>query len=259
MIKARNGRPKSTAPRKRYKNDRFLKALGENCRKYRHQKGYSIDRLAKESEQLSPATIDRLERGLADSQILVLYRYAEVLGIPLIDLFSFVQNISKHTDARIIPFEDGARPPASYVPVYPLTVAAGIFSTSEEAQGVQPVGWIDAGIRANTQDYFATFVTGDSMKPRIENGSLCLFKKYSGGTRQDRIYLIQARGLKNPETGESFVVKKYSRQTTRPSTTDSDSTVVIHLLSENPKYEPIVLSAVSDDDVQTLAEFIRVL
>lgn len=250
---------KKSTRRPRYKNEAFLKALGERCRQLRLQRGYSIDRLSKEAEQLSPASIDRLEKGQADSQILVLVRYAEALNLNLLDLFAFIKS-SPHfaKDSRIIPFEKEAKAPLGYVPVYPLKVAAGQFAEDRDISKIEPIGWVDAGLRGQASDYFASFVVGQSMEPKIPEGSLCLFRKYTGGTRQGRIFLIQARGLKSSETGEAFVIKKYMRQS-QPRSTDEENPAVIHLVSENPSFPPIILVGLSDDEVQTLAEFVRVI
>lgn len=247
-----------TIKRNRYKNSSFLKALGEHCRKLRVQRGYSIDRLSKESDQLSTSSIDRLERGLGDSQILVLVRYAEVLNLNLLDLFAFLKDSPQlHKDSRIIPYEEGIKAPMGYAPVFPIRVAAGKFSDEVEVS-TNPIGWVDAGIKGSSKDHFACFISGQSMSPRIENGDLVLFKKYQGGTRQGKIFLIQARGLHDTETGDSFVVKKYMRQT--PSRSESqEKPAVIHLISENPRFPPIVLVGLRDDEIQTIAEFVKVL
>lgn len=245
----------------RYKNDLFLKSLGQHCRQLRKQKGLSIDRFAKESDQLSAGTINRLERGLADSQTLVLLRYAEVLGCSILDLFSFLKDnpeLSVYKDPRIIPYEDGVKPPARHVAVYPLKVAAGHFSNSELTGDAIPIGWVETSLKADSADYFAAFVRGDSMQTKINDGDLCLFKRYTGGSRQGHIFLIQARGLKNSETGDSFVVKKYVRQTPARQSEDDDMSI-IHLVSENPKFSPIILMGSSDDEIQVIAEFIRVI
>lgn len=246
---------------RRYKNEVFLKALGRHCRSLRQKKGYSIDRLAKESDQLSAGTIDRIERGLSDSQVLALYRYAEVLDCTLLDIFAFLKSsseLSASFDPRITPFEVGAKAPPRHIPVYPLRVAAGKFSNPEDADSLQPLGWVEVFQKGDLQDFFAAYVSGESMEPRIKNGDLALFKKYSGGSRQGHIFLIQARGLKDVETGEAFVVKKYHR-ITAPRSEASQHPTVVHLLSENPKYPPIILMGASDEEVQVLAEFIRTL
>lgn len=249
----------SEKTRKRYKNDAFLQLLGNHCRNLRRQRGYSIDRLAKESDQLSPATIDRLERGLADSQILVLLRYAETLGMTLLELFSFLKDQSLPVnDARIIPYETHVSIPKGFVPVYPIKVAAGLFSDANVTGDINPIGFVDAGIKGPGQDHFAAFVHGDSMKPLIQDNDLCLFKKYSGGSRQGKIFLIMGQGITNSETGESFVLKRYMRKTP-PRQSEDDGPSQIHLISENSKYSPIILIGQHDEEIKTLAEFLRVL
>lgn len=250
--------------RKRYRNERFLNSLGDRCKKLRLQKGYSIDRLSKESNQLSPASIDRLEKGKSDTHILVLLRYVETLGSNLHDLFAYLKeskDISQ--DSRIIPYEEGLRPSSSYVPVYSIKVAAGKFAAESDLNEDQPpLGWIDVNLKGSAQDYFAAFVQGESMQPRITDGDLCLFRKYSGGSRQGKIFLIQARSLHDAETGEAFVVKKYMRQTPprSPGSEKADtSESVIHLISENPRFSPIILYGLKDEEIQTIAEFVKVL
>lgn len=259
MTSEKNGKSASKR-RVRYKNEPFLKALGSHCRHLRNQKNYSIDRLSKESDQLSPASIDRLERGLADSQILILVRYAETLGVALTDLFAFLKdNPDLSKDSRIIPYDEGIKPPKNYVPVYPIKVAAGKFTNSEELGEIFPLGWVEANIKAPSADYFASFIRGESMSPKIADGSLCLFRRYTGGSRQNRIFLIQARGLTNSETGEAFVIKKYVRQTPPRQSLNEEIAPVIHLVSENSRFPPIVLVGLKDEDIQTIAEFIKVL
>lgn len=253
---------KTSKPRvKRYRNDAFLKNLGSRCLKLRLQKGYSIDRLSKESHQLSPASIDRLEKGNTDTHILVLLRYAETLGLTLYDLFAYLKGSTYISqDDRIIPYEEGIKPPSSYVPVYSIQVAAGKFATNDYLSEDQPpLGWVDLNLKGSAQDYFAAFVYGESMQPRITNGDLCLFRKYSGGSRQGKIFLIQARSLHDSETGEAFVVKKYMRQTPPRSSQAEEAESVIHLISENPRFSPIILYGLKDEEIQTIAEFIKVI
>lgn len=73
----------------RYKNLAFRKALGDHCRKIRLKNGYSIDRMWREGDQLSPSAIQRLENGTHDVHVSVLYRYAEVLEVPVKELLDF--------------------------------------------------------------------------------------------------------------------------------------------------------------------------
>ena len=78
---------KKTPPR--YKNPAFAVALGKHCKELRQKKGYSIDRMYREGDQLSPGAIQRLETGDGDVHVSLLLRYAMVLNVPLLDLFKF--------------------------------------------------------------------------------------------------------------------------------------------------------------------------
>jgi transcriptional regulator with XRE-family HTH domain len=77
------------SPSSRYKNTPFLRALGSHCKRIRVQKGYSIDRMWREGDKLSPGAIQRLENGTHDVHVSVFYRYAEVLEVSLKYLFDF--------------------------------------------------------------------------------------------------------------------------------------------------------------------------
>ncbi len=241
--------------KKRYLNKPFLLALGARCRKLRIQKGLSIDRLCKEGLQLSPGAIQRLETGAADVQISLLYRYAEVLEINLKELFSFQYNLDEDP-LEILPYEQGRPAPKGTVPYYSIEVAAGAFKSDN--YDLEPQGWVEVERRGSLKDYFVVRVNGKSMEPTIRSGQLCLMKRYSGGSRNGQIMLVQARGLVDPESGGSFVLKRYQR-ITPIGESDSREGVTIHLLSDNPKFLPIVLKGILEDDVSTPAVFVEAL
>lgn len=74
---------------KQFNHKDYLIALGEHCRKLRKKKGYSINRLAKEGERLSPSVVMRLESGKGAVTINSMVRYAQVLELPMKKLFDF--------------------------------------------------------------------------------------------------------------------------------------------------------------------------
>jgi SOS-response transcriptional repressor LexA len=96
------------------------------------------------------------------------------------------------------------------------------------------------------------------MEPLIPDGALCLFQRNPAGTRQGRIVLVQDRRIVDPDTGGSLTVKRYRRMT-EVSDEQSRENVIVHLLPENPDYEPIVLTAVLEGDVLVVAELVEVL
>lgn len=241
----------------RYKNEKLLEAIGEHCRQWRIRKGYTIDRVYREGEQLSTSVIHRLENGAADTQISVFYRYAQVLGLSLKELFDF--DVEMKISSQILPFDKNQEKPKASVPYYEIKVAAGQFNLADKKiSDIEPQGWVKVENHRQLADCFATHVYGHSMEPSIPNGALCLFRLYKGGSRQNKIFLVRAYGLLDPETDESFVIKKYKRLTPLQDYQDRGQAVV-HLISENKNYPPIVLMASAEEEVEVIAEFIEVL
>jgi len=72
---------KKRSKNRHFRNDAFLRALGEHCRKIRVKKGYSVNRMAAEGERLSPSVILRLESGAGAVTVSAILRYSEVLEI----------------------------------------------------------------------------------------------------------------------------------------------------------------------------------
>lgn len=100
----------------------------------------------------------------------------------------------------ILPFENA-------VPLYPMEVAAGGF---EESSIEQAESWISVPNHIKIDSsYYACRVVGESMNKIIPNGALCLFQKYTGGSRNGLITLVQSSDIQDAETGFSFTVKEY--------------------------------------------------
>lgn len=264
--------------RSRYRNEAYLKALGEHCARIRKQKGYSMDRMAKESDGLSTSVVSRLEKGDGAITVASLFRYALTLGlhprdlldIPLDDVATagvtlddaVTKTVRATRSARILPYDDAtARKQAfkGYLPVFSLKAAAGSFGSG---QVVEPEGWIAVeGLAPTTNTNRGLFVAravGRSMEPKIHSGDLLLLRAHPGGTRQGKIVLAQYRGPADPETGGSYTVKRYS--STKVMAPDGQWTHKQVLLSPlNPEFEPIAITASDADHVQVIAELVRIL
>ena len=138
----------------------------------------------------------------------------------------------------------------NYLPVYSLKAAAGYFGAGE---AVECEGWVQVDGRLS-KDMFTARAVGQSMEPIIQDGDLCVFRTYRGGTRQNRTVLVQWSGPDDPETGGSYAVKRYNRIGERGS-----DEFHIELRPHNPDFEPIVLTPEFEDEVAVIAEFIQVL
>lgn len=97
------------------------------------------------------------------------------------------------------------------VPYYDLEIAAGNFS---DLQTVAEVKYIELKNLTNHADYFVCRVMGESMNKVIPNRSLCLFKKYSAGSRNGLITLVEGNDIFDSETGANYTIKEYSSKKT---------------------------------------------
>lgn len=87
-------------------------------------------------------------------------------------------------DVPLIPFENS-------VSLYDLSAATGDFSEQQQvSDDEKEFIRVPEGARV-TEDHFACRVVGESMNRIIPNGSVCLFKKYQGGSRNGLIVLAQ--------------------------------------------------------------------
>lgn len=231
----------------------YLKALGAHCKKLRTQRGLSIDRLAKESEQLSSSVIHRLETGSGAVTITALYRYAQALGIEVKSLFDFSAP-AKDKKKVLSPDDPRVAKEAfkSLLPIYSLKAAAGQFGQS---MTVDPAGWMEVKGHALTKDMFVAQAIGRSMEPKIHDRDYLVFRFRPVGTRQGKIVLVQYRGPADPETGGSYTVKVYS-SVKKVDKNEAEFRQQIVLNPLNPEYEPIHLSPKRDQDLMVVAEYL---
>lgn len=94
----------------------------------------------------------------------------------------------------------------THVPLYTLRAAAGGLG---EEMPSEAEDWVRAPEGMRLDPYlFVAHVVGNSMEPRIPDGSLNLFRFHPAGSRQNKILLIQRYGALD-ETAR-YTVKKYT-------------------------------------------------
>lgn len=141
------------------------------------------------------------------------------------------------------------------VPLLSLQAAAGAFG---DVQEVEPIGWVsfDSAFRFRP-GMFVAQVAGQSMEPRITDGSYCLFADQVSGSRQSKILLVQHRDVWDADNGGSYTVKRYA--STKAPEDDSWRHAEIRLEPLNADFEPIVLKDVVEEDFRVIAEVVEVL
>ena len=143
-----------------------------------------------------------------------------------------------------------------YLPIYDLQAVATAFKE-------QPIpnirGWkLVPDKRHIKEDMFIAQVVGKSMEPMIPDGSWCLFRFEPVGSRNGLVVLVESRLVSDPETHQSFTIKRYHSEKEKLEG-DQWRHKKITLSPDNKDFKDIVLENVTADDFRVVAEFIEVL
>jgi uncharacterized protein len=103
------------------------------------------------------------------------------------------------------------------------------------------------------KDRFLIRIEGDSMEPAIPDGSLCLFRKDPGGSRNGKIVLCMIASV----GGAPLAVVKRYQSIRRPSQDSIGEAVKITLSSLNSRYEDIELT--HGEELRILGVYERVI
>ena len=132
------------------------------------------------------------------------------------------------------------------VPFYDLKVAAGNF---DELQQADEVKWINVPDRIKpSKDLFACQIVGESMNKIIPNGAICLFRKYSGGSRNGQIVLAESTNFNDSEFGSYYTIKEYESKKYQDEDGWKHQSIILKPLSTDSSYENIVLT---DDELSS--------
>lgn len=166
--------------------------------------------------------------------------------------------IKHHSATSLIPIKkDFNESPENCTPFYDIKAAAGAFG---EVANVLINGWVPlpTGYKASP-DLFACRVTGESMNKIIPNGSVCLFRKYTGGSRNGKIVLVQHTSIQDPEFGSGYTVKEYHSKKQNLNNEWTHQSITLSPLSYNSGYNKIVLNEDDAIDLKVIGFFECVL
>jgi SOS-response transcriptional repressor LexA len=139
----------------------------------------------------------------------------------------------------------------THLPLYPIRAAAGGFGPDSEGEIED---WVEVhSAKPLKRDEFVLRITGRSMEPEIPDGSLCLFRRYSAGSRSGQIVLVQR--VTGSDSGGEVTIKKYS--SAKHATDSGWEHTTISMQPENPEFFSWQLE--ESDRPITIAVFERVL
>ena len=169
------------------------------------------------------------------------------LSIPFNMIDALVPAVEKTT---IEPLMAAEPDPANMIPLYSLRAACGYFIDGEM---VDSEGYIDAsglGFKPNRDRHFAIHAKGRSMEPKINDGDICVFEWYKGGSREGDIVLTECPDV-DPDTGCCYTIKKYHSE--KVGTDGNWEHSKVELKPLNSDYDTIVLNDV--DGYRTIGVF----
>ena len=141
-------------------------------------------------------------------------------------------------------------PYVNAVPVYDLKAAAGEFSG---LQNVEHFDWVELPPSYKpSKDLFVCKVIGESMNKIIPNGSLCLFRRDNGGSRNGKIVLVECTNIQDPDFGSAYTVKEYLSKKNIQADQWSHEAIILKPRSSDSKYHDIIIP---EDEL----EFFKVL
>lgn len=142
------------------------------------------------------------------------------------------------------------------IPFYDLKIAAGTFSAQQKVNDIRYIE-LDVNTLINSE-YFACTVIGESMNKIIPNGSVCLFEKYSGGSRNGRIVLVEMTDFTDADTGSNYTIKEYSSKKTVSEEGWKHEEIIL-LPQTNEDYLPITLRDEETTGLKVIGTFVKVL
>ena len=151
---------------------------------------------------------------------------------------------TNHVEIKTLFKTENIKPFENSIPLYSLKVAAGEFG---ELQQVEDVEWLNIPEKIKpSKDLFACQVIGESMNKVIPNGALCLFRKYSGGSRNGQIVLVENTNMHDFDFGSCYTVKEYESKKYEDEDGWKHQSIILKPLSTDSSYENILLE---DEDM----------
>jgi hypothetical protein len=93
----------------------------------------------------------------------------------------------------------------------------------------------------------------------IPNGSICLFKSYTGGSRNGKVLLIENRDLQDQDFNSAFTIKTYSSEKIVSEDYWEHVSIVLRPNSFDSTYQDIIITEENAQDMRVVGEFVKIL
>jgi superfamily II DNA or RNA helicase/HKD family nuclease len=142
------------------------------------------------------------------------------------------------------------------IPFYKFHAAAGSFS---DMQSEKDYTMLDTTEEFDPNEYFACRIIGESMNKTIPNNSICLFRKYSGGSRTGKIVLVENMNIQDPDSNSAFTIKIYASEKVVTEEGYYHTAIVLKPYSFQSDFKNLVLTKDNASAMRTIGVFVKVL
>jgi SOS-response transcriptional repressor LexA len=196
-------------------------------------------------------SVVKIRFNLSDPVPSTMYNYLQEKAV--------VKDFKSEKNDKIIPiqqsldFEEELRNP---IPLYNFYAAAGTFS---EMQFEKDFTLIEGPENSSNHDYFACRIIGESMNRVIPNGSICLFKPDTGGSRNGKIVLVENRDIQDLDSNSAFTIKTYSSEKSITEDNWEHTSIVLRPNSLDSSYQNIYITEENAPEMKVHGEFVQIL
>ncbi|WP_445720044.1 DUF3427 domain-containing protein [Flavobacterium sp.] len=143
------------------------------------------------------------------------------------------------------------------IPFYDFYAAAGSFSEMQSEKDFTLIE-VPENLKSRS-DYFACKIVGESMNRVIPNGSICLFKPDSGGSRNGKIVLVENIDIQDTDFNSAFTIKTYSSVKEINEESSKNTLIILRPNSYDSKYKDIVINEENGSGMRVVGEFVSII
>jgi hypothetical protein len=93
----------------------------------------------------------------------------------------------------------------------------------------------------------------------IPNASICLFKPYTGGSRNGKIVLVENIDIQDQDFNSAFTIKTYSSKKVVSEEGYEHKSIVLRPNSFDASYQNIIINEENAENMRVVGEFVSVI
>lgn len=211
-----------------------------------------VEQTTMSNDRGKPISVVKVRFNLANPVATSMYNYLqEKMPVKNIKL---QENLTIVPEKEIIEIEKVLRNP---IPLYDFYAAAGSFSEMQSAKDFTMIEGPENN--KSNSEYFACKIIGESMNRVIPNGSICLFKQYSGGSRNGKIVLVENLDIQDQDFNSAFTIKTYSSEKVFSEGGWKHTSIVLKPNSIDNSFKDIIINEDNGSQMRVVGEFVSII